>query len=237
MLDDLKVKTQIFIERQLIKYGYIKNVYFTSDELSTLFDTHLPKQFSIEVPGGTGQLEVINATLSMPNDAHCFHVLLKCQIAIEVLGSRVYSANIDADMRAKPDYCVETKVVHLNEIQLKALQFIDEEFSSIEKAQQSAQALIPDIFRDIIKTTLDTAVDIFSTLADTDIKSDIKLYMNGNRQDVLDFHQKDIEENLVHLMNEQGLQYPMDNSDTKGRLFTEHGKEILVENGLLWFKF
>ncbi|MBL4682926.1 MAG: hypothetical protein JKY88_19715 [Pseudomonadales bacterium] len=237
MLDDLKVKTQFFIERQLIKFGYIKDVHFTSEELSTLFDTHLPKQFTIEVLGGTGQLEVTDANLSMPLDAHCFHVLLKCQIAIEMLGSRVYSANIDADMTAKPDYCIETKVVHLNEIQLNALQFINEEFSSIEKAQQSAQTLIPDIFKDIVKTTLNTAIDIFSTLADTDIKSDIKLYMNGNRQDILDFHQKDIEKSLVQLLNEQRLQYPMDNSNIKGKLFTEHGKEVLVENGLLWFKF
>jgi len=65
----------------------------------------------------------------------------------------------------------------------------------------------------------------------------LELFSSGSKQQVLDYHKKDIAQLVLAKVEQQDWRYLLDESDFEEQLFAEFGQEVAVENEHLVFKF
>jgi hypothetical protein len=221
----------------LVKTGRVTESTMTADDLNNLLDKQLPETFSIRDSTGGGELIVQSALLTMPEDSNCFSVNLSCSLKIAVLGNQVYEASLTASLTAEPDYQKSTKKIRLKNGSLKKITVLKDELTMIQQVQSSAEDLVPEAFRGLLKSSIETAVSMFDAFSSTNTKGNIEQIKNESRQNFLDFHHKEIEEHLLSLLEDENAYYQIDNTDTESRIFIELGSSVSVKDGRLHFRF
>ena len=225
------------VTRWLVKLRYIKQDSFTAAELNEMLATNLPHHFDVQTPGGEGVLTILEVALSMPETTEQMHAELLCSLDVDSGSRRIYQAHLKMTLKALPFYCHETSAVRLREVQLGELVLIDDDYSLLQNTSDLITGLIPQPFKSLVKTTLGTTLGIVDTATQGDLTNYLSLYLSGSKQKIIDYHRPDIEQELL-LMAESGeLAYHMDDDVFEEKLFADLGKEVLVENGQLVFRF
>jgi len=237
LFEKVSSKAKYLAIKLLVKTGRIPESTLTANDLNNLIDKQLPETFSISDSTSGGELIVERALLFMPEDANCFHVDLSCKLKIEVLGNQVYEASLTASMTAEPDYQKDTKQIHLKNGSLKNISIAEDELTMVQQVQSSAEDLVPPAFRGFLKSSIDTAVNMFDSFSSINTKGNIEQIKSESRQNFLDFHHKEIESKLLGLLADENVHYQLDIADIESRVFTELGTGVSVEGGKLRFKF
>lgn len=237
IFDKIGTKARYLAIKLLVKTGRLTESTLSADDLNDLLDDQLPITLSISDNTGDGKLIVEIALLTMPEASACFHVSLSCKLKIAVLGNQVYEAALTAAMTAEPHYQNETKKIVLQNGALDKITILNDELTIMQQAQSSAEEFVPPVFREILKSSIDAAVNIFDTLSNTNTKENMEQIKSDSRQHFLDIHHNEIEEKLLGLLEEEDVCYQLDNTDIESRIFSEMGESTIVENGKLHFKF
>jgi len=237
IFDKVGTKARYLAIKLLVKTGRLTESTLTADELNNLLDDQLPITLSISDNSGNGKLIVESALLTMPEASNCFHVNLSCKLKITVLGNQVYEAALTAAMTAEPYYQNETKKIVLQNGLLDKITILNDELTMMQQVQASAEEFVPPLFREILQSSINTAVNIFDTLSNTNTKENMEQIKSDSRQHFLDIHHNEIEDKLIGLIEEEDVCYQLDDTDIESRIFSELGESITVKNGKLHFKF
>jgi hypothetical protein len=71
----------------------------------------------------------------------------------------------------------------------------------------------------------------------SEANSYLQMYLSGSKQKILDYHKPQIENIIVELAASEDMQYSLDTNDFEENLFIQYGKEVVVEERHLRFKF
>lgn len=237
MKPEWRLKLRLFTARILIKIGRLTHADYSSGELKEIVDKHLPETFKIDVPKSKGDLTLLEAEISMVPGQNKIAVQLLGSILIGSFGSPIYRAHLIVQLEAYPIYDVNNKTVKLEKLLVSDVQLVNDEYSIIKDSRELLGLFFPkplqSLFTDTVKSTLG-----IMTGGGSDAAADyMKLYLSGSKQRILDYHKPQIEALVSNLAQREDLQYPLDSSVFEEHLFSLYGKEVLVEDGQLRFKF
>jgi len=223
---------------QLIKFKRIKFVSSTAEEINAMLAENLPENFEFPVPGCKGELEVIEAKVTMPLAGNYLQITLFCSMRIETMGNPIYRAHINISGIAWPSYIKPLKRIQLDKIKVQQIKLIQDEYALLKDTKQLLSMFVPGAIRSVLGMTMKTTLNVLGSTATTkDAQQYLSLYLQGNKQKVLDYHKPELEK-LVTELNAQGeLSYALEEDDFEEQLFARYGKSVRVKNGELQFVF
>ena len=222
--------------RLMIRIKRIKHVVYTEAELNDLLKQQFPVDFSVDIPASQGNFSVTSGILRLPSNAEHFAIELKGQLKIESMGTTLYRAHLAINLLATPGYNIDTKVVYIDDVNIKSIQLVKDEYSLINDGQNLLKTLVPSPVSMMMSGTLKT-MNLFSGNNLSDFTQYLKIYISGNKQRVLDYHTPEIEKRVKDYAMSDDLTYTMDTNEWDQDLFIELGKRVAVKASALRFIF
>lgn len=223
--------------RWMIKLGRIKSVVMTAEEINGFLSDNFPESFEIPVPGAKGEAIIQRAEVSMPPLSDHFVIHLFCALNIDSMGNPIYRAHVDIEGVAWPAFNKSDSQIYLNNIQVKKMTLVQDEYSLIKDTRQLINLLVPEPIRSVFGVTVKTTLNVLSRGVYKDAKQYLSLYMLNNKQRILDYHKPDLEKVIKRLNDEAELHYFLDDSNFEERIFAEFGQNVVVKDGVLQFIF
>jgi hypothetical protein len=237
MNPDWRLKLRLFIARILIKIGRLTHADYSAAELKNIVDNHLPETFDIDVPRGKGELTLMQADLSMPMNQNFINVELLGSMLIGSSANPIYRAHLIVVLNAYPIYDVPSKTVKLNKLLVSDVRLINDKYAIIEDSRDLLSLFLPKPLQSLVGDTVKSAFGIMTGGGSELASNYMKLYLSGSKQRILDYHRPQIETLVADFAKKEYLQYTLNHEVFEEHLFCLHGKNVLVENGMLRFKF
>lgn len=237
MTQNWRLTIQYWLAKLMIKLGKLTHSDYTEDELNDLVSPHLPESFSIAVPAGNGHLTLMEAEVSLPVTSSYIHVQLLSSLLIESMGNPIYRAHIVVILKAQPAYQVSQNTVHLDHVVIDDIYLVKDEYALLKDTQDIMSLFVPKTMQNILTGTMKSAMGLLTAGGSDAALSYLKLYLTGSKQKVLDYHKPQLENLLTDLIENDNFSYLLDESDWQQKLFRQYGKEVVVEDGALRFKF
>jgi hypothetical protein len=232
-----KIKIRLFIAKWLIRFNKLKHAEYTSDELGALVAEYLPQTFPVSVPRGKGSFTLLTADVSMPQLSSTIHVEVLSSFAVEYLANPIYRAHLTILLEAKPHYDVQGKYVGLKEVQITGIKLLHDEYSFLKDGHDILSNFVPSPMLSIFAGTMKTALSLVTGTSPSDANAYLQLYLGGSKQRVLDYHKPQLEKIVIEMAAGEEVRYQLDESNWEEQLFSQVGKEVVVEEGMLRFKF
>jgi hypothetical protein len=237
MKPEWRLKLRLFTARVLIRIGRLSHADYTGAELKKMVDKHLPETFKIDVPKGKGQLTLLEADISMPLDQNVINIELLGSILIGALGNPIYRAHLIMQLKAYPIYDTATKTVQLKKLLVNDVQLVNDEYSIIEDSRELLGIFFPKPLQSLFTGTVKSTFGLITGGGSDAAANYMKLYLSGSKQRILDYHKPQIEALVSNFAQREDLHYQLDTSAFEEHLFSLYGKEVVVEDGQLRFKF
>ncbi|MBN7819019.1 hypothetical protein KJY73_05630 [Bowmanella sp. Y26] len=215
----------------LIRLGRLRHFSISATELNGMLSANLPWKLPLALPTGKGHLTVLNATVRMPTDQ--FRLELLCDLQVDVNGIKLYQAHVLAVLHGRPCYMRGQGSIRAAEVNLSKLQLIQDDHFIFRSSAQILSRLVPDV----LGGWLNASLDVLGGPVYKEARSYLDLYLSGNKQKVLEFHQPQIERQLLEQINQGQLDYKLDDNLPDERLFARLGQNVKVEDGKLLFLF
>jgi len=207
------------------------------DEISLLIQPNLPLQLPISVPKGEGSFTLSKVNISMPYDSNYIQAEVLGGIEVTYLANPIYRAHVALVVQATPQYNHSTKNVLLADIRITDIHMLDDEYSILKDTSSLINLFVPSPVLSMVRGTMKTAFSIVTGTTTSEVNSYLQMYVSGSKQKVLDYHKPQIEKLIVDLAAGEDMQYSLDIDDFEEGLFIQYGKEVVVEEGNLRFKF
>jgi hypothetical protein len=246
----VKVQLQEFVTRLLVRFKRVKKAPVEIEDINQLINSWLPENFDIDTPGGISELSILSVKLtiapassessnhSLSDDVkECIHAELFCNFSVNVNRSIVFNTHLKLFLQAVPIYYPSIKSIGIVEPKVIKLDLIADKNSFIKDSSTLANALLPSPLKDLFNVTLTTTKSIFGVDVMNAATKYLSLYNSGNQQRVIDYHRADIENKIIEITSDKEMSYKMDDDDFEEKLFADFGKEIIIENGRLYFVF
>jgi hypothetical protein len=237
MKPEWRLKLRLLTARTLIKLGKITHADYSSAELKEALDKHLPETFKVDVPISKGELTLLEAEISMPANQNAIHVELLGSLIIGPAGNPIYRAHVLMIIEVYPTYEVVNNTVKVEKIIARDVRLVNDKYSIIEDSRDLLSLVFPKSLQDLLSGTVKSAFGLM-TAGGSDLASNyLKLYLSGSKQRILDYHKPQIETLISEFAQTDDLHYQLNSDDFEERLFCLYGKEVVVEDGHLRFKF
>lgn len=237
MQKDWQLVVHKYFAKWLIRFGKIKHVDYTVEELNALITPHFPASFAVDVPIGKGSFTLLEGEISIPRNATMMHVQLLCSLNIEAVSNPLYRAHVVAVLQVEPEYDVALKQVSIKQILLDEIRLVHDEYALLNDSRQLLDLILPRSMQSLIGGTFKSALGLM-TAGSSDLASEyLKMYMSGSKQKVLDYHKPQIIKLLQELKQDPEMVYTMNDNDWQESLFRQYGKTVVVEQRALRFKF
>jgi hypothetical protein len=233
----IKTSFHLLLAKCLIRFKRLKHVDYSVADISQLIEPHLPTSFPISVPKGDGRFTLSKAKITMPTHSNFIQAEVLGSIEVTYLANPIYRAHVVLVVQAKPKYDGTTKNVFLTEIQVTDIHLLNDEYSILKDTSSLINLFVPSPVLSIVTGTMKTALNIMTGTIASEANNYLQMYLSGSKQKVLDYHKPQIENIIVELAASEDMQYSLDINDFEEGLFVEYGKEVLVEEGHLRFKF
>lgn len=232
-----RLKLQLLAARIMIKLGKLTHADYSPQELNELAAKHLPETFEIDVPSAKGELSLLQADITMPRNQADIKVQLLGSILIGSLGNPIYRAHVIIQLDATPTYEVSTKTVKLSKLLVADVRLVNDEYSILQDSRELLSLFFPRQLQNLVSGTVKSAFGLITGGGSDAAANYMKLYLSGSKQRILDYHRPQIEARVSEFAEREALQYQLDVSDFEEHLFSLYGKEVVVEEGQLRFKF
>ncbi|WP_141096240.1 DUF1439 domain-containing protein [Lacimicrobium sp. SS2-24] len=224
----------------MVRWGRLRQVEMTRAELDDMLAPHLPLHFDIRVPRGVGRIKVIAAQTELGGD-DTIEVALTCEFNITVLGYPMYQAHLLILIRALPGFDKASGTIFAEHIKLVQIHLIKDSYALIKDAREIMTALLPRPLGGMFNLGIELSISSALTLLENSLYGDMgeymKLYINGSKQRVLDYHKPQIEQQLLAYLDKHQPAYTLDKTLLDERLFAEYGQQIKAEKDHLLFLF
>jgi hypothetical protein len=237
MKPEWRLKLRLITARILIKIGRLTHADYTAEELNELIAPHLPEKFNIDVPNAKGELTLLKAEVSMPYNEDYIKVQVLSSLLIGSLGNPIYRAHLIIQLKAYPTYDVATNTVKLDRLLVDDVRLVNDEYSILKDSRELLGLFFPKQLQNLFTGTFKSAFGLLTGGGSDAATNYVKLYLSGSKQRILDYHRPQIEAKVAEFASSEELQYQLDTNDFEEHLFTLYGKEVVVEQGQLRFKF
>jgi hypothetical protein len=218
----------------LIKLKIIKQVDFSLAELTDDIQIYLPFDIKFSVPNGNGFVIISQLQLAEYKNG-LLSAKLKGTLDIQCMGEHLYNSNIQIELRGKPIFIKEKSVIRATDVEIGQISLVDDNLVMANNARKIIAKLSPNIMGHMYALTVGTALNILDNV--TDMKGYIANFVNKNSHRILELHRKEIESNLIESLSSGDLDYTLEESIFDENIFIKYGKDILVENEGLTFRF
>ncbi len=227
-------KIQQWFIPKLIQLKIIKQVSFTLAELTHDMQDYLPFDIKFSVPNGDGFVIISSVELAEFKQG-LVHATLKGTLDIRCLGEHLYSSNIQIELFGKPIYLKEKSVIRATEVEIGEIILSDDNLVVAQNVRKAIAKLSNNILGQMYALTMGTALSFVGNI--TDMKSYMANFINKSSHKVLELHRKDIESKLLESFSNGDLEYTLEEVIPDENLFIKYGKDIVVENEGLTFRF
>jgi hypothetical protein len=235
--ESIKTSFRLLLAKCLIRFKRLKCVDYSVEDISQLVQPHLPLSMPISVPKGEGRFTLLKVNISMPIDANYIQAEVLGGIEITYLANPIYRAHVALVVKATPQYDHTTKNVLLTEMCITDIHMLNDEYSILKDTSSLINLFVPSPVLSMVRGTMKTAFSIMTGTTTSEANSYLQMYLSGSKQKVLDYHKPQIEKLIVDLAAGDDMQYSLDINDFEEGLFIQYGKEVIVEDGNLRFKF
>ena len=237
MKSDWRLKLRLFTARILIKIGRLSHVDYSAAEMKNILDNHLPETFDIDVPRGKGKLTLMQADITMPVRENFINVELLSSMLIGSSSNPIYRAHLIIVLKAYPIYEVVSNTVKLEKLLVNDVRLVNDKYAIVEDSRELLSLFLPKPLQSLVGDTVKSAFGLITGGGSELASNYMKLYLSGSKQRILDYHRPQIETLVADFAKMEYLQYRLGTAQFEEHLFCLYGKEVLVENGKLRFKF
>ena len=234
---ELKETFRLFIAKWLVRFKKIKHAEYTTDELTELIAEYLPATFPVSVPKGEGKFTLLSADVRMPRASNTLQVEVLSSFDVQYLSNPLYRAHIVILLEALPSYSNDTKQVRLKDVLISEIKLVHDEYSILNDTREIINLFVPSPVMSVLTGTMKTAFSLVTGTTAADANDYLQLYLGGSKQRVLDYHKPQLEKIVIDLAASENVHYQLDESNWEEKLFRQLGKEVVVEEGKLRFKF
>lgn len=232
-----RLKLRLLTAKILIKMGKLTHADYSCAELEQIVEKHLPETFNIDVPVSKGELTLLQAQISMPLNQNAIIIDLLGSIIVGPVSTPIYRAHLNVKLKVYPIYEVATNTVKVAKMEAGDVQLVNDEYALIKDSRDLLSIVFPKSLQSLLGGTVKSVLGLI-TVGGSDLASDyMKLYLSGSKQRVLDYHKPQIEALVSEFAQRDDLLYQLGTTDFEEHLFTLYGKEVVVEDGHLRFKF
>jgi hypothetical protein len=233
----IKTSLRRLFAKCLIHFKRLTHVDYSVDDISHLIQPHLPLSFPISVPRGEGRFTLSTVNISMPINSNYIQAEVLGGIEVTYLANPIYRAHVMLVVQAMPLYDHITKNVLLTAIRITGIHMLNDEYSILKDTSSLINQFVPSQVLYMMTGTMKTAFNIMTGTTTSEANSYLQMYLSGSKQKVLDYHKPQIENIIVELAASEEMQYSLDINDFEEGLFIQYGKELVVEDSHLRFKF
>ncbi|WP_034474452.1 DUF1439 domain-containing protein [Aestuariibacter salexigens] len=236
-------KWQILLARLLIKSRRLTHDAYTITELNALLAGHFPRSMEVEVPVpvGRGELTLHKAEVHLDEQRQRIDVQILASLAISAVGNPLYRAHLNVIIAARPHYEAQTTKVMMQDIEVKDIYLIDDDYALLNDSTAVLDKLLPipvaGLFATTLKGPFKGAISLLTAGVSEQALRYVRLYFDGNKQRVLDYHKPQLQQLVTELAEQEHFEYTMDQTDWQEYLFAKWGKRVVIENNELRFRF
>tara|TARA_R110001592_G_scaffold7678_1_gene42566 strand:+ start:835 stop:1536 length:702 start_codon:yes stop_codon:yes gene_type:complete len=227
-------KIQQWLVPKLIELKFVKQVTFSLAELTDNMQIYLPFDIKFSVPNGDG-LVIISHVQLTENKNGLMNAKLKGTLDIQCLGEHLYSSNIHIDLFGKPIFIKEKSVIRATNVEIGQVNLADDNLMVVHNTRKILAKLSNNILGHMWSLTVGTALGFLDNV--TDMKGYIAIFVNKSSHRILELHRKEIESNLIASFSNGDFEYTLEETIFNEKLFIKYGKDILLENDGLTFRF
>ena len=237
MQNKIQSKFQHFVARMLVRFKLIKKVPVDIEDVNQLISPQLPVSFEITIPGGDGELTILDVELSLDKNRDLISAQILCNFSVKVNRTIIYNTHLQLALDANLDYSKTSKTISPVDIKKKSLQLISDKYSVIKDTKTLITGFLPEPLKTVFATTLATTGLFLETMGISDMVKYLSLYLTGSKQRILNYHHLEIENKIISFAESGSLSYQLDESDFDEQLFAEYGEQVTIKNGQLLFIF
>jgi hypothetical protein len=223
-------KIQQWLIPILIKLKFIKQVAFSLAELTDDIQVHLPFDIKFSVPNGNGFVIISDVQLA-EHQTGLLSAKLKGTLDIQCMGEHLYSSKIQIELFGKPIFIKEKSVIRATDVVIGQINLADDNLV----VAHNARKIIGKLSNNVLGQMMGTALVFLDNV--TDMKGYVANFVNKSSHRILELHRKEIESNLIDSLSNGDLEYTLEDTILDEQLFIKYGKDILVENEGLTFRF
>jgi hypothetical protein len=223
-------KVQQWLTPILIKLKIIKQVAFPLAELTNDIQIYLPFDIKFSVPNGTGFVIISDVQLA-EHQKGLLRAELKGTLDIQCMGEHLYSSKIQIELFGKPIFIKEKSVIRATDVVIGQINLADDNLVVAHNARKIVAKLSNNVLGQIMGTALIFLDNV------TDMKGYVANFVNKSSHRILELHRKEIESNLMDSLSNGDVEYTLEETIFDEQLFIKYGKDILVENKGLTFRF
>jgi hypothetical protein len=227
-------KIQQWLTPILIKLKIVKQVTFSLAELTDDIQIYLPFDIKFSVPNGNGFVIISHVQLAEHQNG-LLSAKLKGTLDIQCMGEHLYNSNIQIELFGKPIFIKEKSVIQAADVAIGQITLADDNLVVAHNARKVIAKLSNNIVGQMCALTMGTALVFIDNV--TDMKGYIANFVNKSSHRILELHRKEIESNLIDSLSNGDLEYTLEEKIFDEQLFIKYGKDILVENEGLTFRF
>jgi hypothetical protein len=224
----------------MVRLGRLRRVEMNKAELDAMLRPHLPLQFNISIPSGRGRINIVKASTSLPGDNKIQTALL-CEFKVDVMGSPLYQAHLLITLNASPEFNKEQGILSASKIRLQQTHLVKDNYAVVRDAREIFTKLLPGPLNSMVNLGIDLSISSAMSLLESspygDLSQYLKLYINGSKQRILDYHKPQIEQQLLTYLEQHKPEYRLDNAVLDEKLFAEYGRQVRAEKQALVFLF
>lgn len=233
----IKSGFQYFIAKMLVRFKLIKNVPMEIEEINQIFLPQMPVSFEIPIPGGEGELSLLNVECSLNNSSDLITANLLCNFSVKINKTAIYNSHLMLILNSKIDYCRINKTISPIDLKIGSLELISDKYSMIKDTKKLITGFLPEPIKTIFNTTMLTTGVLLETVGVNEMVKYLTLYLTGSKQRILDYHQLDIENRIIKFAKSEAFAYHLDETDYDEQLFAELGEQVIIKDQQLLFVF
>ena len=234
---DWSGKLHALIAIILVKLGKLTHDQFTEKELTDIANAQLPQHFSLPIPIGEANLEVIRAQVTMPLQQERVFAQCLASLQVKVLGTVLYRAHVVINASLLPDYDSQLKRVNCLDVKIEDVRLINDDYALINDATHIIKKLMGTGLLGLVTQPLQGALSLLSQGVSQPALSYLNLYLSGSKQRILDYHLPAIHEAVFDALAGDALTYELQPSIWREYVFRRYGKHVRVQDRELRFEF
>lgn len=227
-------KIQQWFIPKLIQLKFIKKVTFTLAELTDDIQDYLPFDIKFSVPNGHGFVIISSVRLAEYQNG-LLVANLKGTLDIRCMGEHLYNSTIQIEIFGKPIFLKEESVIRATNIEIGQINLADDNLVVAQNAKKIIGRLGNNIVGQMYNLTMGSALSFIGNV--TDMKGYVANFINKKSHKILELHRNEIERNLIDSLSNGDLEYTLEDTIPDEKLFIQYGKDIIVENEGLTFRF
>ncbi len=228
---------QRFMTRMMIRFKTVRKVPVDIKDINEIISPQLPASFELTIPGGVGELSILDVDLALEKNSDSVSAELLCNFSVKVKTSTIYNNHLKLTLQAKPDYSAQNKTISLADIKINSMELVSDEYSVIKDTRTLITGFLPEPLKSIFASTLSASSGLLESIGISEMVKYLSLYLTGSKQRIIEYHHTEIENKIIKFAKSESFSYRLDEAVFEEQLFADFGKQVVIENGQLIFVF